>query len=303
MREYFNRTQIRILVIGLLVLILFAVLIGRLYQEQIGHGQLHSEKISRQSIRRIRIPALRGRILTSDLEILADNIPAYDVCFYLEEMRQPRVNTRQAIMAAAERLAAVLGRPNTLTREQLERHINLRPGLPLTVCKDLNTAEIARVYDLLNEIRGIAVVPRVQRIYPFGPLAAVLIGYTRLEDPKRADDFDDFFYYIPDLVGQAGVEKVYDEFPDKFYRRHLKDERDRGLRGKAGFSLVQVDNMGFIHDVLVREIEPEDGNNVVLTLDSRAQEIAEKVMQGVNGALVLLDSDTGDVLAMVSTPG
>ncbi|MHB9138468.1 MAG: hypothetical protein ACYC4Q_03600, partial [Victivallaceae bacterium] len=133
----------------------------KLWVEQIRQGPQHRDKISQQSVRRIREPALRGRILTSDMRILADNSPAYDAYFYLEEMRQPasRDKTLNHILKTAAFLAAEIKRP-ALTREELLRHLNLRPGLPLPVFKDITTGEMSILHELFPGIKGLGIVSR-----------------------------------------------------------------------------------------------------------------------------------------------
>ena len=83
-----NTYRIRLLVIAGIMTAGFLVLLFKLYQEQVYSGERYQRKISRQSVRRVRLPGLRGRIFTSDYLLLADNKPAYNLVFYLQEMRR-----------------------------------------------------------------------------------------------------------------------------------------------------------------------------------------------------------------------
>jgi penicillin-binding protein 2 len=285
------------LILGLILLAGYGVIAIKLWIEQIRQGPQHRDKISKQSVRRIREPSLRGRILTSDLRILADNAPAYDAYFYLEEMRQPasRTKTLNHILETADFLATQIKRP-ALTREELIRHLSTRPGLPLLVFKDLTTEEMSILHELSPGVKGLGIVSRTTRVYPEGGIAAHIIGFTRPEDPGNAEDREEYSYYIPDLVGKRGVEKAFDIFDI------IGNQGVRGMRGIPGYSLVQVDHRGYVYKNLEEGIKPMDGNNIVLTINWQAQKIADSLLRGYKGAFVLLNADTGAVLAMASAP-
>ncbi len=299
--------QFRVLLIGAFFLAGFLLLAGKLYLEQIQSGDEHREKISRQSIRRIRIPARRGRIFSSDLRLLAGNQAENNLVFYPEEMRLGRRSKSvRYMLAAADTIAAAIGRKNPLTEESVIRHLNTRPGLPITVFEQLTPQETARALESSRHFRGVDIEPGEIRIYPCGRLAAHLIGSTRLESRENAADRRDFFYYVPDLVGRDGVERAFDRLPGSSAGDPDvvpgSPESPLGLRGLPGYSLVQVDHLGYIRQSLIDKIEPLHGNNVILTIDSRAQEIAESLLVGKRGAFVLLDAANGDILAAASNP-
>ncbi|MPN27768.1 Peptidoglycan D,D-transpeptidase MrdA [bioreactor metagenome] len=166
------------------------------------------------------------------------------------------------------------------------------------VFRQLSTPEIARALELErgHALKGVGLEPDQSRIYPCGKLAAHLIGYTRREEPRAAEDFREFSYYVSDLVGVEGIERAFDRIPDS------SDDTPQGLRGLPGYSLVEVNHLGFIKNRVISKIEPLHGNSVVLTVDSRAQRIAEQVIAGKRAALVVLDASNGDVLAAASSP-
>ena len=289
--------RFRVGLLGALVVIGISVLTAKLYFEQIRRGDDYRERISRQSVRRIRVPARRGKVFSADLKVLADNTAGCAIVFYPEEMRRPgrrsRPRTIDYIFDAASAVAEALHRENPLTREEITRHLNTRPGLPIRVFGGLTPEEAAPALALTRQFDGIGLEADDARSYPCGKLAAHLIGYTGRENPRSAGDREDFFYYVPDLIGRAGLERTFD-------RPAPEVGRNVGVRGTPGFSLVQVDSQGFIRNNALASREPVDGQHLILTLDSRAQELAERALQGVRGALVLLDANTGAVLAMAS---
>ena len=298
---YLTVPKMRILIFGALIVCGFGLILARLYLEQVCSGEEYREEISRQSVRRIRIPSRRGKIFSSDYKLLAGNSSECNLLFYPEEMREGgrRSKTIQYIFDAATAVTEAAGRPMTLTKKDIERHLNYRPGLPLVVLRRLAPDELARALESARQFRGIDIETDQTRIYPEGTLASQLIGYAQSENPKQARDRGDFFYYVPDLAGRSGLELAFDRLPES----GESADAPLGLRGLPGYSLVLVDHLGYIRQNLIEKIEPRHGNNLVLTIDSRAQELAEQMLRGVRGAFVLLDAANGDVLAAASAPG
>ncbi len=290
-----NGVTIRILIFGLLLMIGYAVLLSSMWMVQIEMGEEHRERISKQSIRRIRIPAVRGRIYSSDGYIIADNRPAYDLAFHLEEMRQPgrRSKTVKYILDRISQTGAEIGRKVNFKEEDILQYMN-KPGLPMVVFENLTSLEMARLAEMREPVNGMAVLSRPLRFYPGGRAFCHVTGYTGLEDPKKADDKEEFSYYVPDLIGKDGIERQLD-------RIEGTPVELRGLCGEPGGSMVMVDHRGYIYETLSRE-EAICGNNAILTIDWRAQKIAYRLLEGKMGAIVLMDADNGALLAMASSP-
>ncbi|MCQ2380651.1 MAG: hypothetical protein MJ025_07010 [Victivallaceae bacterium] len=285
---------LRISIIGAVMAIGIAVLALKTYSVQIGSGEKHRAQASRQSIRRIRIPAKRGKIISADGRILADNLIDYGLVFYVEEMRLNRKRkTIRRIMDAASDLAGYIGRENPLTEAAINRHLNNSPGLPLPVMSHIGFEDVAKLEERMRRWPGAEIVAEPMRVYPFGALACHILGTSMLEAVGSAADRREFSYYLPDIVGRNGIEKQADT---------VGVPGVMGLRGKPGHSLVQVDHLGYVHRTLLDKMDPQDGNNIVLTIDTRAQKIAESLLQYYRGAIVVLDAGNGDVLAAASSP-
>ncbi len=290
----------RLLVLAALMLLGFLALGIKLFQEQFFRGETYHADISRQSIRRIRIPALRGRIYTADLLPLAENADSCSLFLYPEELRIPggRRKTIARIQTIARDLARAIGREAELDEKEILRHLEVSPGLPMELFRHLTPQEQAWALECARGIGGISLEFVMERAYPRGRLACHLIGYTRKEHRDEAEDKDDYsrFYYVGDESGKAGLEAALD-------RPAWLPENIRGLRGRPGSSLVQVDNLGFIRQTLIEQVEPLNGNHVILTLDAKAQKLGEDILAERPGAFVLLDGISGDVLAAASSPG
>ena len=87
-------SRIRIIIIAFCVFFAYAVILIRLWAVQVYKGEEIQEKVSRQYVRNIRIPAVRGRIFTADGVMLAGNTASYDVLFHISEMRRPGKRSR-----------------------------------------------------------------------------------------------------------------------------------------------------------------------------------------------------------------
>jgi penicillin-binding protein 2 len=293
-----SQNRLRIFIIAAVILLLYIVLLTRLVSIQLQDTNEYKESIATQSIRRIRIPAIRGRVFSSDGKILADNKVSYNVVFHLAEMRKAGRRHRSVdyIYSWAQKLAKALHRKLELTKKDIIRHMNMRPAMPITVFTDLNKRALAICTEYSPPILGMEIVALPQRFYPFHEVGCHFLGYTGKDDPGQASDRKDFNYYVPDVKGRNGIEKMIDKRIDLGVGY-------RGLRGKAGSKLLRVNVKGYVHDDLGVTIPPRNGNNVVLTIDWKAQEAAAKVLEGKTGSLILLDADTGAVLAMASSPG
>lgn len=278
---------IRFLIVGVLMALAYVMILFRLWEVQIKEGEAHRDNISKQSIRSIRDPGIRGRIFSADGKLLAGNKPSYNVVFHPSEMRKPgrRIRTINYILECSERIAKAIGKKQPLTEDVVQHHLNVRPGVEITVFNNLTQKELAIVSELIPPVNGMEIRAEPIRFYPECELGAHVIGYVGTEDPSKADDREDFFYYVPDPIGRNGAEKAF----------------DNELRGEPGTRLVRVNNVGYIYETL-ESTPAKPGCDIVLSIDWKAQSIAERLMSGKNGAFIFLDAMTGEVLAMVSTP-
>jgi len=278
---------IRVGILALAAFLLFSVLVIRLWNMQVIRSSEYEYKDRKQSARRIRIPAMRGEILGRDGTAIVRNRPSFNVLFHPGEMTTERSRDQaQFIMDKADQVAAVIGRYNPLTLENVRRHLNYQPGLPLTAFEDLSEEERGRLDELFPPVRGLEVTAEPMREYPFGSLAAQLIGYVGNEDPGDADDRREYFYYLPSLEGRSGLEYQF----------------NKKLSGKAGSQFVMVNSNGFVHEQLEEPTPPENGFDLRLTLDIDGQLAAERALRGHLGAIVVLSAETGAVRVMASSP-
>lgn len=287
----------RLIIMSVVFIALFLVLVIRLGMIQLSGDAQYNESIDTQSIRIIRIPAVRGQIKSSDNAIIADSVPSYDIVFHLAEMRKygARDKNVQYILDLASLISSKLGRKADISKEEIIEQMNLFPAMPITVFSGLNSRELAIASEISPPIQGVEIVPVPERFYPDGRTACHIIGYVGHDDPGEAPDKKKYSYYIPDIRGKAGLEKILDSNIEM-------GATYNGLRGSAGSKLVRVNVKGYVHDDLGVTEQPIDGNSVTLTINWKAQKAAEKVLEGKKGAIVMLNANTGAVLVMASAP-
>ena len=284
----------RLVLLWVVMLGLFGVMVSRLWSLQIAQTMEFQRRLSKQSLRSVRLPGIRGRIYDRTGAPLVENRPSYCLSLYLEELRRPGSvqRTVENIMDVLDRLAEVMDRPRQLQASDVRVHLNRRTPLPLVAWRDLDEEAVARFAEQSMAFPGVELTVEPVRVYPHGTTACHLLGYVgRADDlalPTNADGVaEKFHYYLPDFAGKSGVEKRLDGL----------------LRANAGGKLeIQVDVTGFKFDEVSRRM-PGKGSDVVLALDKRIQQAVEKVLEGVRGAAVVVDPRNGDILALASMPG
>lgn len=270
------RLDLRLNLAFSVIVALGGVLLVSLWYMQVVRGEEYQRQATTNRIRLIRLSAPRGIIYDRHGEILADNRPGFDVVVNL-----PEVEDRSRL---AERLSGILDIPPARIENRL-RIFRERPFEPVTVASDIGILKATVLEEMNPELNGVQVVVNPVRNYPAGPGLAHLLGYVGQISSRELDRLAEHGYRAQDDIGKVGVEAEYDS----------------DLRGEAGGKQVQVTARGFRDRVLSRR-SPRPGNNLHLTIDLKAQNLLQELMEGYRGAAVALDPRSGDILAMVSQP-
>lgn len=293
--------QSRLFLLKIFILAALGALILALWHIQVGHGERYETNLEEQSLRRVRIPGVRGKIFDRRDACLADNKPNFGIALFLEELRPKgkRRNTARDTWKAVQQIADVIGLPPQIDQKQIADHLYNRKALPLTAWRRVDERVLARLAEASLRLPGVDIVVDADRIYPQGPTMAHLLGQVGFmevqtdresqEEDGQEEEADEtnraYHYYLPDMVGKTGLEKRFNE----------------QLAGRAGGRLVQVDVTGFKHDEEALRA-PVPGKDLKLTIDLRIQRAAEQALGDTIGAVVVIDPRNGDVLAMVSAP-
>jgi len=223
------------------------------------------------------VSAPRGLITDRNGLILADNRATFKILLFRENMKDME-NRLKAISHLVKLDESEL-------RSRLERYKGV-PVYESVVIKDgLSLAEAALVESRRLEFPELLVDGESQRYYPRGVLAAHVLGYLQERTLEEIKSDPERKLKIADLGGKSGIESIYDGM----------------LTGQAGFFVEVVDSLGRSRGELARTA-PVPGREIRLSLDVRLQELAEKLLLGREGAVVVLDNNNGEVLAMASSP-
>ena len=268
----------RALVGGSVFLVLTLALIARMYYLQVIQYEYHSTLAENNRIHVQPIPPNRGLIYDRNGVIIADNRPS----FSLTLTRERAGDWQQVLDVIVEVLELT---PDD--RELFERRVKQgrRPFEPVPVLFELSEEQIARL--AVNQFRlpGVEVVAQLVRHYPQREHFAHSVGYVGRINERELKELDPVEYSGTHHIGKTGIERFYE------------DE----LHGKVGYEEVETNARGRVLRVLNRT-DPLPGRDVVLTLDVHLQEVAEKALGGRRGAVVAIQPQTGEVLAMVSQP-
>ncbi len=261
--------------IAVIILCVFSGLAVRLWQLQIVDGDSFRVMSENNRLRLRRIQPIRGVMYDRSGRIIVDNRPSFDVVFVPEDaLAQPK------IFENFTRLVPNVAGPSGIRVLEAERR---RSFESIVIAKDVSWDTLVDVEAHQMDLPGISVEIRSKRLYTAGASGAHTFGYVGEVSEKEIDQNQD--YRAGDLVGKVGLEKAWEEL----------------LRGRVGGQQVEVDASGKKLRV-IDEVRAEPGRNLQLTIDIELQGVAEQVMGEAEGALVVLQVDTGEVLALANSP-
>ena len=269
----------RIAIALLVMLVVWLLLLLRLFHLQVVEGDRYRVSAERNSVRTHRVTAPRGMLLDRRGEILVDSRPSFDV-FVVP-------NESDDLSAAIQRVADLAGAPVEQLRERVGQPRGAGRFQALPLARDLDRGALARIEARLWALPGVLTQVKPVRAYRYGSSASHLLGWLGEISKAELASRDYHGYRRGDAVGKDGIERLL----------------DAELRGRDGGENVLVDAHGRELERL-DAVEPQPGRNVVLTLDLRVQLAAERALDatGRSGAAVALDPTSGEVLAFVSRP-
>ena len=286
----------RVSVLGVAMLVIFAVLLLRLWALQVLAGTKYVDQAAANSFRTVRVQAPRGQITDRNGVPLVTNVPATAILLWPADL--PKVyTTRYAELRALAKLTSV-------PLYEIAAGIKVRRSqndlvTPVTVRQSANDSMVYYLYEHASQFPGVTTWRTFIRHYPYHSLAAQVLGYVGEISPSELAADAKQGYRPGDVIGQAGVESSYDSY----------------LRGVAGTARMHIDAFGRPRSSLVTTTIAKQGNNVRLTIDLKLQQAAEKALQyGIHlaqvnkqyyargGAIVALNPTDGSILAMASSP-
>src|SRR5256714_7785864 len=243
-----------------------------------------TQKLARTYI--LDVPAPRGQITDRNGESLAQNRLSYNLAINFPTPLD--FSDAQALGFAREKIdrtARLIGRKLKISDEAILRNYHNRGVMPMEIAQNLSQLEYEQIKN--NPPPGVIVRPIYVRIYPNGKVAGQIIGYTGKTGRNPDGIVDNHETLWPETEGREGLEQTFNEM----------------LTGKHGEYKLTFDKDG--RKTSEKLITPPDpGYNVVTTIDLRLQQLAEKALEAKakRGAIVIIDPNNGDILALASWP-
>ncbi|ALO08434.1 Penicillin binding protein [Streptomyces venezuelae] len=306
------RVQIRLVVIQILVFSLLLTLGGRLWYLQIRNGKEYTDEAKNNHVQQVVRPAVRGSILDARGVPLADNETRLVVSASRTELMKIKDKGKDVLTRLAGVLEMkpedVINKIRLCDSQTPKPCWNGSPYQPIPVTDEATTQQALTIREASEDFPGITAEPAAVRRYPAPGKArtAQVLGYlspvtdTEIEKAKDGDSP----FLRSDQVGRSGIERTY----------------DKELRGKAGVTRYEVDNLGRVMGQT--ESDPGvAGSTLVTSIDARVQAVAEyelnEAMKAVrnetdkitsrkyeadSGAVVVMEAKTGRIVAMASQP-
>jgi penicillin-binding protein 2 len=269
------------------VLVCFALLIFRFLTLQIVRHDNYAARADENRIALVPIAPNRGIVTDRNGVVIAKNYSAYTL-----EITPSKVPNLDATIDALAEVVTIEARDRRRFRKLLEETKTFE-GIPIRT--RLSDEEVARFVAQRYRFPGVDVQARLFRQYPLGETAAHVVGYIgrvsekdldRLEEQEERDGTDILSNYQgTDYIGKEGLEKHYEQ----------------QLHGVTGAEEVEVTASGRAVRTLSRT-PATSGDNLVLSIDIKLQQLVEDAFGDRRGALVAIEPETGDILAFVSRP-
>ncbi|HEX2267632.1 MAG TPA: penicillin-binding transpeptidase domain-containing protein, partial [Actinomycetota bacterium] len=293
-----SKVLVRMKVLGGLIAFMFAALTIRLWYVQVLASDQFARMADDNQVRLVPVHPIRGEILDRKGRVLVGNRPSTVIVVDRGAMGE----REQEVLS---RLAKLLDVPVSELRQRLNS-VKYFPYQPIPVADDVPKSKVFYIAEHPGQFPGVRYETSPVRHYRNGRLAAHLLGHLGEVSPDQLAQRRFRGYRPGELVGQAGVEAAYERF----------------LHGKLGTRGIQVNAQGKVLDDDFGGRPPVPGMNVVLSIDTRIQKLAEgslaegirlarrtvhpssgKYLEATGGAVVVIDPRNGQILALASSPG
>ena len=270
----------RSLAVGGGMALVFAVLGGRLYQLQIRDGDEYMTEAEDNRINERLLSPPRGRIFDRFGVELANNRRNYRVLLVAEQ-------ATDGVEEALDTIGKVIQLTDVQKKRVITELAQNKKFIPVPVADNLTWEEFSRINLHLPYLPGVQPDVGETRDYPFKDALVHILGYVAAVSPEDKKNNDDPLLDIPGYrIGKRGIEKAYDNV----------------LKGQAGDSRVEVNAYGRV----IRELGHDagaPGKDVWLTIDNEVQQYVSQRLGNESAACIVTDVQTGDIIAMASTPG
>ena len=267
----------RINLLAVIVTILLAILIVRLFYLQIVKGGYYYKLAKDNATRVIYLTAPRGDILSKNGKIFVDNESSFNIAVILSRVKKRKTEFKF--------LAGLMHKSYRKILQKVKKEEFLPPYEPIILIRNISLKELSKFEVNKLFLKGFFIAKIPIRHYPYEKMGAQIFGYvgpvssTELKEKKYG------YLNSSDIIGETGLEYYYQKY----------------LHGKDGEKRIVVNSKGEpIGNIVVKK--PVMGANLYTTLDFSLQKLAYKLMKKREGAVIAVNPNNGKILAMVSTP-
>lgn len=266
----------RLKTLGSFIFFFLGLIVLALVYMQLIRGEYYHEQSTDNRIRVVPTEAPRGRILDRNGEVLADNRPAFNVAVIPQD-----IEDKEALF---KYLGGALNKdPNALLKTFNRRRVT--PFDSVVIAQDIDRNTLIAIEENRFQFPGLEIERSFERFYPFGEAGAHAVGYVGKISAAEAEVLQGYGYTPLSIVGKSGVEKYYNSI----------------IEGVMGGRQIEVNSRGQ-EERLIGIKAPAQGQDITLTLDQRLQTAAAQLLAGRRGSIVVMDTNTGEVLSLVSSP-
>ena len=255
----------------------FCLIFIRLFYLQVINGEELRRLSENNCIRLQSTDPSRGMIFDRNGIRLVDNRPSFDLNIVLKDAKP--------VEQTVKKLSKYINVPESELLSKIENNKTVSSYKPILLKKDIGRDALAAIEVRKFDLPGVIVDVKPRRHYLERQTAAHLIGYLSEINADELNSGEYPGYTVGDYIGKFGIEKIFESF----------------LQGKRGGRQVEVNVMGQVVRNL-KTVDPQPGQNLYLTIDLRVQKKAEALLEGVAGAVVAMDPQTGQILALASSP-
>ena len=269
----------RVNIYAVIIIIIFLVIILRLVYLQLFNSEYFKDRSENNLLRTVYMQAPRGIIYDRNGQELVGNRPSFNIEITTEDCPD--------IKKVLKKLSKISNIPLETLELKVKDHTKRRRFEPKVLIKDIDRDLLAKIVVHKYELPGVIVNIIPTRDYKYNNFASHVIGYIRElnQDQLKNPRFSKLGYIMGDIVGQYGIESKWEEY----------------LQGKKGVQLVKVNANGI--RISEESFDAEvPGNSIYLTIDKDVQLASDQALEGMKGAVVALNPNTGEILAMSSAP-
>ena len=273
-KQVFN---LRLIVAVFIIFTLFILLFGRLVYLQVTNYQYYSDLSAGNRIRIEPIPPNRGLIYDRNGVVLAENIPTFELVIIPEETEDIALT-----IANIEQFIELSEEQKSRFQRQKKRY---RSFEKIPLLHHLSEEDVAAIAANMADLPGVHIRAQLSRYYPLGPETVHVVGYMGGINDKDIQRIDSRAYSGTSYIGKRGIEQTF----------------ENQLLGTVGYRQFLTNARGRMLEV-IKDDPPTSGKNLQLTLDISLQKIAGEIMKDQRGAVVALNPQNGEILALVSSP-